>query len=114
MLSHTMLLLLFLLSARLIICSPDDHRCHCYVSLLRLLLLPPGDVVYLRLASPISQDARRLLIAQLEKDIRPAELANMKAQRALAGPGSNAGLTAMNRQLQQAKQALQKVCGRLC
>jgi hypothetical protein len=80
-----------------------------------LLLLPPGDVVYLRLASPISADARRLLIAQLEKDIRPAESANTKAQRALAGAGSSAtGVTAMNRQLQQAKQALQKVCGRLC
>jgi hypothetical protein len=75
-----------------------------------MLLLPPGDVVYLRLASPISKDARRVLIAQLANQIKPAQWANARAQQALAGSSSNAAAMApTSRQLQQAQQAQQKV-----
>ncbi|WIA17691.1 hypothetical protein OEZ85_009208 [Tetradesmus obliquus] len=54
--------------------------------------LVTGDVVYLRLASPITADARHALTAQLAADIQPASRANSKAQRVLQGFGSLAAL----------------------
>jgi hypothetical protein len=72
-------------------------------------------VVYLRLASPLTAEARHALLTQLAKEIRPADKANKKAQQALQG-GSPTSLAAVmvpnSRQRELAQQAQQQV-GRL-
>jgi hypothetical protein len=81
--------------------------------LMRMLLA--GDVVYLRLASPITADARRALAEQLANDIPPAAKANRKASF-LRGSGSRAAAVAApsSRQRDQAQAAQQQVSVVVC
>jgi hypothetical protein len=94
--------------------SPSNTDLQSNQQLLAMLLCllthrTAGDVVYLRLASAITADARNALLAQLAKDIKPALKANSRAQQALQDAGLAAALKPNSRLREQAQQAQQKV-----